>query len=348
MVSVVRPFSLLFLGLLALTFGSALAGLVCGLWRVVRGPKRHRALAWLLAALLPILSWGALAVYAHRNGQRRHVPHNTLMTLMTRAGHNLMEAQAVYLYPHRLESQRLVMFYDDQVTDPEGDLGAMDRHVARMEEMTGLSLQAKIYWVRGPLLGRRGLCCNGVALGSEQSPADHLDRHELAHAVLYQHYSPDTEPPTLLSEGWAESQSVDSKTLAESALELRRLLAHLATAPESEVGGMLDRFVDREGFGRLLRKGRGPEGGIGSFLRELTDDFWYHHGNGPVYSVGGAFVSFLLGKHGAARFVEFYFACRPGTFEAECRRVFGTDLDALEKEFWEDAERLARDQLPRK
>jgi len=82
-------------------------------------------------------------------------------------------------------------------------------------------------------------------------------------------------------------------------------------------------------------------------VRELTDDFWYHHDSGPVYEVGGAFVSFLLRKYGAKHFVELYFSCRPTTFEAECRRLFGTDLNALEKEFWEDAERLVREQLPR-
>jgi len=270
------------------------------------------------------------------------------MVLMARAGHSLMEAQAVYLYAHRLESERVAIFYDDRVTDPEGDLRAMDLHVARMEEMTGIRLRAKIYWVRGPLLGRRHLCCYGVAMGSDESPAGAIDRHELAHALLYQHYSPDTDPPTLLSEGWAESQSVDSKDLADRAIELRQLLAHQAKVPESEREHTLDRFVDREGFGRLLRNIRGPEGGTASYLRELTDDFWYHRGSGPVYSMGGAFVSFLLRTYGTPRFMEFYFACRPGTFEAECRRVFGTDLDSLEREFWEDADRLTRGQLPRK
>jgi hypothetical protein len=54
-----------------------------------------------------------------------------------------------YTYPHRLESERLVMFYDDGLTDPERDLAAMDRHVARLEALTGSPLRAKIYWVRG-------------------------------------------------------------------------------------------------------------------------------------------------------------------------------------------------------
>ncbi len=76
-------------------------------------------------------------------------------------------------------------------------------------------------------------------------------------------------------------------------------------------------------------------------MRELTDGYWYHRDKGPVYEIGGAFVSFLLRKYGGERFIKFYFACRPGTFETECRNAFGVGLDGLEKEFWKDAERLA-------
>ena len=48
----------------------------------------------------------------------------------------LMELQAEYTYPHRMESDRLVMFYDDRVTDPQRDLEAMDQHVAKLEAMS--------------------------------------------------------------------------------------------------------------------------------------------------------------------------------------------------------------------
>jgi len=346
-IRVLYPPSLLFIFLVAVTFGSALAAVGMGLWRMLRGPKRLGASVWLLVAILPVLNWTALALYAHRNGQKAHVPRNLAMTLMMRAGHSLMEAQAVYLYPHRLESQRLVMFYNDGLAHPESDLRAMDQHVADMEERTCLPLKAKIYWARGPLLGRRNLCCIGIALGTDRSPANELDRHELAHAFINQHSSRAADPPTLLSEGWAESQAVGGKLLAERALGLRWHLADLAKLPESEVERELDRFVDRAGFARLLQRTREAEPGVALYVRELTDDFWYHHDSGAVYEVGGAFVSFLLRKYGAERFVESYFACRPGTFDAECRRLFGTDLDALENEFWNDAEQLVGGQLPR-
>jgi hypothetical protein len=66
-----------------------------------------------------------------------------------------MEAQAVSLYPRRTETRHLVMFYDDRVAHPRRDAEAMERHVSRLEAMTGRPLRAKIYWVRGPLLGKR-------------------------------------------------------------------------------------------------------------------------------------------------------------------------------------------------
>jgi hypothetical protein len=60
-----------------------------------------------------------------------------------------------------------------------------------------------------------------------------------------------------------------------------------------------------------------------------------------VYNVGGAFAGFLLHKYGPERFLALYFACRPGTFEAECRAQLGGGLDALESEFWAEVEDLA-------
>jgi hypothetical protein len=344
---VLHPWSLLFLLLFAITFLAVLATVLTGLWRVVRGPVRGRAVAWVLAGLLPLLLWLVLVKSALDQLWRAEVRPSLPLTLTAMAGASLMEAFVGYVYPHRLETERFAMFYDDQVTDPEGDIRTMDRHVARMEQETGLPLRAKIYWVRGPLLGREYNAFLGLALSSSHSPAGVGDRHELAHAVLNQHNNSDTEPPMLLGEGWAESQCKDSKTLAQSALAYRQLLAAWGQIwgrlPESERQQFVKFLVDPEEVERQLWKAW-QAGGVTSHLRELTDPFWYHHDKGPVYSVGGAFVDFLLRRYGPKRFVELYFACRPGTFEADCQRVYGIDLDSLEKQFWEDAERLVGDQ----
>jgi hypothetical protein len=317
---VVHPYALLFVGLMALTFSAAFVALACGLWRAARGPRRGSALAWLLVGLLPALCWAGLGGYvAHCHRTRNH-PNNLPFRLVKFAAAHVMELQAWYLYPHRLETARLVMFYDDRVADPEGDAAAMDRHLARMEKLTGKSLRAKVYWVRGCLLGMSGFCNRGVVSGSSQSPAaaGTLDRHELAHAVLSQHESPDIDPPTLLSEGWAVSQEW---------LHDRPFLAQWALAARD---------------GRPGNQCFQEWAGSRCCLRDLTEAEWYHHGSGPVYPVGGAFVDFLIRRFGAERFVELYFGCRPGSFEADCRTVFGTDLVTLEQLLWAKVEQTAR------
>jgi hypothetical protein len=338
---VLHPYALPLLILLVITFGAALRGL----WRVLFGPRRLAALTWALVGLLPTLLWGALGWYGFSEWGRREVPHDLPFALMKMAGASLMEAQARAFYPHRLESQRLVMFYDGGVTDPQGDIDAMDRHVAAMEELTGLPLRTKVYYVRGKLLDQGGLCYLGLALASPESPAGYLDRHELAHAVLYQHNAPDTDPPTLLSEGWAESQSNDGKALARQAVSRRQLIAGWRRLSEPQRRDVSLSMWDREGFERLVGEVAEAQGDV-SYLRVLTGPLWYHHDKGAVYPIGGAFVDFLLRRYGAERFVDLYFACRPGSFEAECRRVYGTALESLEAEFWADAERRAGGQAP--
>jgi hypothetical protein len=255
-------------------------------------------------------------------------PKNLLSDVAGMAVASLMEGQAYQAYPHRLESQRLVMFYDDRVTDPHKDLEAMDRHVADLEKVTGKPLRAKIYWVRGAVFGRGQMAIRGLVLGSSQSPADwdtadhpfrlSVDRHELAHGVIHQLQPSDADPPTLLIEGWAEAHAgMTSRKRAELAKHSRGLW--------------------RE------RTGAGP---TQSYLRELTGPAWYHRIDGPVYNVGGAFAEFVLKKYGTECFLRWYFACRPGRFEEECLAQLGVAFDTLEAEFWAEVDRLAGDDMP--
>jgi hypothetical protein len=222
------------------------------------------------------------------------------------------------------------MFYDDEVTTPERDAQAMDKHVARLQKMTGKPLREKIYWVRGQLIGKRQMAIAGLALGSPASPRDwnavddpewpNVDRHELAHAVLHQHYEPDTDPPTLLVEGWAESQSgMSSKALAAAALESRR------------------------GRGERL----GPDHRRLTYLRELIGPSWYHRIGGPVYIVGGAFADHLLRKYEPEKFLQLYFSCRQESFAEDAARVYGVPFDTLENNFWQEMEVLGSDHIPR-
>jgi hypothetical protein len=173
-----------------------------------------------------------------------------------------------------------------------------------------------------------------------------VDAHELAHAVETQHDSPDRDHPTLLGEGWGESRSVGVQELAQRALAVRERLAGMGqnwgNLSDSERAEILSHMIEPRGEERLLKK-VWEQGPAISYLRELTDSFWYHRHSGPVYSIGGAFVDFLVRRQGGRRFIELYFGSRPGTFEGDCQRVYGLDLDTLEKHFWKETERLAAD-----
>jgi hypothetical protein len=319
-----HPAGFLFTLLLALALLTALVGTAGGLWRVFRGPRRQAAAGWGLAYFLLLVSWAGLAVftlYVAASGQA--FPKNIFTDIIGVAIASLMENRARMAYPHRLESQRLVMFFDERVTDPQKDLEAMDRHVAALEKVTGKALRAKIYWVRGEVFDRRQMSIRGLVLGSSQSPAnwetaDHafrlsIDRHELAHGVMHQMQPADADAPTLLIEGWAEAHSgMTSQKRAELAKE----------SP--------DLWCDRTGAGPTQ-----------SYLRELTGPAWYHRIAGPVYSVGGAFADFVLQKYGTERFLRPYFASRPGQFEKECRAQLGVEFNEMESTFWAEVERLA-------
>jgi hypothetical protein len=314
--NIVHPYGLLLVVLLIVAVGSSLLVLCSGLGQVARGPRRGRAAGWLLFGLLPILGFSAMGGYAANCTRNHERPHNTPYRLMQMAGGSLMEPHAKYLYPHHKESERLVMFYGDGVDDPDGDLAEMEKHVARLEELTGRKLRDKVYWVRGSMVGFDQICNRGLAEGSSKGPAGDDDRHELAHAVLSQHETRKTDPPTLLIEGWAVSQETggDRARLANDALTARGGASGDQALPEWA--------------------------GSKTCLRDLTGPKWYHQSSGPVYSIGGAFVDFLIRRFGADKFVELYFTCKPKTFESDCQRLLGYDLDALERMFWDDVEGL--------
>jgi hypothetical protein len=270
----------------------------------------------------------ALGAYVLNLQARHSTPKNVLTNIASVAIASLMELMAKCAYPHRMESERLVMFYTDHLADPRRAVDVMDNHVAVLEAMTGQPLREKIYWVRGPLFGQRRMAILGLALGSSRDPsnwetADHPDRlsedrHELAHTVIHQMQPADSDAPTLLIEGWAEAHAgMTSRKRAEWAQQ--------------------SRILWRE------RTGTRPKQ---SYLRELTSPHWYHRFDGPIYSVGGAFAEFVVRKYGAGSFLRLYFACRPGRFEQECAADLGTPFETLESEFWEEVARLTSEPGP--
>lgn len=298
--------------------GGAGIGMVAGTWTVLRGRRRLAGACCAGAAVLALSPWVLVGGYAYDQWGQRRVPNTWAMNIAKMAGAAAVRFEAAVEYPQRLETARLVMYYN-HLADPQGDAVAMDQHLARLESMLGGRLRSQVYWIRGrtPRLNLGNLSIHGLALGSDASPADwnrggRLDRHELAHAALDQYQrKTDSDPPFLLHEGWAESQGgADARELAQAALNQR------AANPT---------------FG----------------LRALVGSDWYHQDDGPVYSIGGAFVAYLIRVHGVAAFHRLYREANPATFDASVRSIFGMDLDALEARFWGDAQRQANPPAPR-
>jgi hypothetical protein len=293
------PFLILLTGLLV----STLLALGFGLRPLFRGTQRMLTLGWLIVALCPIV-WLAVPCLVARQRQRdRQFVRDPAMHLAQAVGASLMEADIALRYSHRLETPHLVMFYDRLAT-PREDAEAMERHITQLETLLRRPLRSKLHWVRGTALGQERLSLYGLTFGSDRSYGGEpgraqLDRHELAHAVIYQQAPWNATPPAFLIEGWAEWQGQGSEEVERQVRERR------------EKGDTLP-------LATLVRPGK-----------------YYLH-DGPAYIQGGAFVSFLLRRYGVEKFLRLYNTTGPRTFAADCRWIFGADLDTLEREFWRD------------
>jgi hypothetical protein len=288
---------------------AGLAALLFGIARVVTGPRRQTMLGWAMIGLAPTLLSALLVGYMFFEQSRKNLPNTQAHKVGRTAAVTLLKMDARFRYPHRVETARLVMYHDDRITDPTGDAAAMDAHLARLEEILGRRQHSRIHWIRGSALGMHAMSIHSVALGSEDSPAGWFDRHEIAHAFLYQFSDPGSEPPMLLLEGWAMAVDGHPEPLATTALKARK------------------EFTGWRGTPHCLRSILAPD--------------LYHVGTGYAYDLGGALVDFLLRQYGADKFVEFYNGIRPESFDVDCERVFGRGIDELEQEFWADAERNA-------
>ncbi len=137
---VLHPHYLPFVILITLMTVAAAVTLGTGLWRVIRGPCRLRALTWIVLALIPLVFFGFVGLYAMFEWRDRWVPNNLPMNLAKVMGVTLMRLEAAIEYPNQLETKRLAMLYD-RLEHPREDADAMDRHLAAMETMLGGALR---------------------------------------------------------------------------------------------------------------------------------------------------------------------------------------------------------------
>jgi hypothetical protein len=82
------------------------------------------------------------------------------------------------------------------------------------------------------------------------------------------------------------------------------------------------------------------EDGKGLTLRQLTGPDWYDRHEEPAYFQGATLVNFLLRRFGPEAFLKLYTSCRPSTFDSDCRRILGLDLDGLDAAYRTEIDRL--------
>jgi hypothetical protein len=288
--------------MLALIFTVGLALIITSLWRIVRGPGRRGAVSCLLIGATPLWFLTGYFLYGLSVGQGRNIPLTLAVKLLGPLGESVMDLDARFRYPQRTVGEKVVMLSAPlPEADARAQVAAMDRHIRALMARLGRPTQGTIHWARGPLLGIErhaviGLCM-GSRPGEEPPDAEGLcttDRHEVAHCVLTSHCSLWFDPPAVLTEGWAEANQ------GSDPLEQARFL-----------------------WERL-------ENGTAYTLRQLTGPDWYNRHEWPAYNQGAPLVNFLLDRFGPERFIELYATCSQATFEADCRRILGLDLDGLD------------------
>ena len=298
--------------MLALVMAAGLALVVGASWRIVRGPGRWRALSWLLIGAGPLWFVAGHFLYgsASRAG-RNHSPDPLLRPLIP-LGDAVMDVEARFRYPMRTYGEKVVMI---SAPMPEANalaqVAAMDRHIGSLEARLGRPAGWVVRWARGPILGDWGKTHRGFSLGSppgegrpDAQGLHPTDRHEVAHGLIASYCRLSSDPPAVLVEGWAEanmgSDPVEQATHVKEGLERGNLLS----------------------------------------LRQLIGASWYHRHEAPVYVYGGPLVNFLLRRFGPEKLLELYTTCRQPTFEADCQRILGLDVDGIDAAFRADIDQF--------
>jgi hypothetical protein len=279
-----------------------------GIWRIIRGPRRWNAAAWMLFGALPTLWMGAYLEYLFNFGSGRNHQPNILIYWAEAASSLIAEPYVRVCYPYRYEGERFVMWSDSPNFD-EKQMAAMDAHILAMEKSLGRRSDYKVYWVRGPVWGIGGKYVFGWALGSPSStPPDgddglnYIDRHEVAHFAIDQlrPCGDHLEVPMLLIEGWAE----------------------LHSGERAESGRRQAWLTQRDG--ELFS------------LQVLTSPERFHDSPGPMYWQGSVVVDYLLRRFGYEKFIELCSTCREASIGDDVKRVLGLSLEELDKAYRQD------------
>lgn len=284
------------------------SGVALGGWQFVVGPSRAKALRAIVSATLPPVLAATCGANLWWITTNRYVPMNSVTKTFAAIGASLGDLEIGLRYPQREEGKHVVMFHDGGIPNAASQVEAIDRHIEHLEGILGQESAAKAHWVRGPLIGRDNYQVLGLAMSTpsdtsqQADPLRSLDRHELAHFAIGQYLHGRSEPPFVLTEGWAEAMSgLTSEELARSS----------------------------------VRAGEPPL----TFM-ELTSDEWYTYDLGPVYSRGGILVDYLVRRFSGPTFLKLYTNCRRESFPEDVRRILGVTIQEIDRDLAAETRRL--------
>ncbi len=300
-------------GLSVLMFAAGLGLVIAAIVRLIRGPRRDRALAGLLVGTAPFWFLAGHILMAMRPAFDRHVLPGWATKVFSPLARPLVDLEARWFYPERTRGKWVTMV-GAPAEDARAQVTAMDRHVEAALARLGQSATWPIVWYRGPIFGLRSCAIYDTAIGTDvgwhlQRGADGLtdmDRHEVAHCVITRNWTARSDPPRVLMEGWAQAnQGTSAEELACTAWD------------------------DRE-------KGQSLT------LRQLVAPDWYWYSGPAAYNQGAPLVNYLLRVYGPERFLKLYTTWQQATFEADCRATLGIGLDELDAAYWADTEQIVR------
>jgi hypothetical protein len=298
--------------LAVLMFAAGLGLVIVATVRLIRGPRRDRALAGLLVGTAPFWLLTGHILMAMRPAFDRHVPPGWPTKVFSPLARPLLDLEARWFYRERTRGKWVTMV-GAPAEDARAQVAAMDRHVETSLARLGHSASWPIVWYRGRLFGLQECAIHDMAIGSKVGQTKRgadgltvLDRHEVAHCVINQNDTVLSDPPRVLMEGWAQAnQGTPEEELADTA------------------------WNDRQAGQSLT-------------LRQLVSPNWYWFSGPAAYRQGAPLVNYLLRAYGPERFLKLYTTCQQATFEADCRATLGIGLEELDAAYWADTEQIVR------
>jgi hypothetical protein len=268
----------------------------------VRGPLRLRALGWLCLGLTPIVWLGTyFTEMLIRAESREPIRVNAAARMSAAWSCSILELESRFKFSRRTTGKHVVLIDDGSTPYAERLVREMDQHLLSMAKVLNQPMPTtEQAWVRGSLVGQTGraiLAWGMCALNEPVAELTGLDKHEMAHTLITMMGDADQDPPFLLVEGWAESQSADRAVQ----------ITHLA-----------DMYEAKRTYS----------------LEELVAPIWYGTGQGPVYWEGGPFAHYLLDRFGGEKFFELYAGVRHDSFHADSERILGVSWKKMEQDFW--------------